>query len=300
MLKLGSRSSQLARWQAEFIKSELSAAGVECEIVFISTEGDQSTQSLTEFGGQGAFTKRIQQALLDREIDFAVHSLKDLPTEELDDLALAAVPKREDPSDVLVCNMAESIAELPANALIGTGSFRRQAQLLNHRSDLKVADIRGNVDTRLKKLDAGDYDALILAKAGLTRLGFVDRVTQVISRSVMLPAIGQGALGLESRSDDEGTIAALATVNDPETNAAVTAERALLRQLRAGCLAPVGGYALVTDDGKLSLRGVVLDQAGTQRVDGEMMGTMENARELGEQLAQDLISRGGDKLLARD
>lgn len=306
MLKLGSRSSKLATWQANHIQAELAAENIDVEIVFISTEGDQSTQSLQDFGGQGAFTKRIQTALLDSEIDFAVHSLKDLPTESVKGLVLGAVPEREVTHDVLVCNKHDSIQALPANALIGTGSFRRQAQLLNRRPDLRVADIRGNVDTRLRKLDEEEYDALILARAGLTRLELTDRITEIIPIDFMLPAIGQGALGLECRSDDMATIEALMTINDAPSHIEVVAERALLRELRAGCLAPVGAHAKIKDD-SLHLEAVVLSQDGTERVHGEKVsekvagGEFEllAAAALGVELAQTLIANGAEKLLKK-
>ena len=174
-MKLGTRASKLARWQADFVKAELAKKDVDVEIVLISTEGDQSSKSLKEFGGQGAFTKRIQRAILENEIDFAVHSLKDLPTEPVDGLELVSVPPREDPFDAFVSYDYSSWNELPEDAIVGTGSFRRQAQLLHLRSDLKVIDIRGNVETRLRKLEAAEFDALILAKAGLIRLGLEDR-----------------------------------------------------------------------------------------------------------------------------
>ncbi len=302
MLRLGSRSSKLATWQAKHIQSELALKNIEVEIVYISTEGDQSTQSLQDFGGQGAFTKRIQTALLDSEIDFAVHSLKDLPTESVQGLLLGAVPEREVTQDVLVSNKYGSIQDLPEGALIGTGSFRRQAQLLNHRPDLRVADIRGNVDTRLRKLDEEEYDALILAQAGLTRLGLTQRITEIISIDFMLPAIGQGALGLECRSEDALTIESLMSIDDAPSHIEVVAERALLRELRAGCLAPVGAHAKIKNHA-LNLEAVVLSQDGTERVHGERVAEgkidLESGAALGVDLAQSLIANGAEKLLKK-
>ena len=302
MLRLGSRSSKLATWQAKHIQSELALKNIEVEIVYISTEGDQSTQSLQDFGGQGAFTKRIQTALLDSEIDFAVHSLKDLPTESVQGLLLGAVPEREVTQDVLVSNKYGSIQDLPEGALIGTGSFRRQAQLLNHRPDLRVADIRGNVDTRLRKLDEEEYDALILAQAGLTRLGLTQRITEIISIDFMLPAIGQGALGLECRSEDALTIESLMSIDDAPSHIEVVAERALLRELRAGCLAPVGAHAKIRNHA-LNLEAVVLSQDGTERVHGERVAEgkidLESGAALGVDLAQSLIANGAEKLLKK-
>ena len=288
----------MATWQAEFVKSELGKQGIEVEILFISTEGDQSTQSLKEFGGQGAFTKRIQQALLDEEIDFAVHSLKDLPTERVDGLELVCVPPREATEDVWVSNKYEHWKDAEPDALVGTGSLRRQAQLLHLKSDFRVSDIRGNVDTRLQKLDDGEFDAIVLAKAGLTRLGLGDRITAEFVVDEMLPAIGQGALGLEARSGDLETNNALAVINDAATHAAVLAERGLLRELRAGCLAPVGASAVVNGD-DLNMSAVVLNQQGTKRVAGTTSGSAEGAEALGVALAQELIGNGAQELLDR-
>ncbi|MDG2470786.1 MAG: hydroxymethylbilane synthase [Pirellulaceae bacterium] len=304
MIKLGSRSSKLARWQAEHVQTELSKKNIEVEIVFMTTEGDQSVASLKEFGGVGAFTKGIQQSILNGEIDFAVHSLKDLPTDPVEGLVLASVPLREDPADVLICNGFSCTSDLPAGARIGTGSLRRQAQLLYHRPDLKVMDIRGNVDTRLKKLDAGEFDALVLAKAGLTRLKLVDRITEEFGLEWMLPAIGQGALGLESRVDDQPTRMVLDQICDHQSLLEVTAERALLRHLRAGCLAPVGAHGRAQSDGELSLDAVVLSQDGSQRVEiqgQQRMGTdsLQTAKEMGRRLGQQLIDKGADVLLRR-
>ncbi|MEC9094746.1 MAG: hydroxymethylbilane synthase [Planctomycetota bacterium] len=299
MIKLGSRSSKLATWQAHHVQAELLKKNLEVEIVFLTTEGDQSQQSLTEFGGQGAFTRRIQQALLSGEIDFAVHSLKDLPTEPIEGLTLAAVPCRESPVDVWVAQKSESLAQAEPGTLIGTGSLRRQAQLLHQRKDVRVKDIRGNVDTRLRKLDAGEYDALVLAKAGLARLGLSESIQSEFSISQMLPAIGQGALGLECRSDDADTLNALVQINESNSHTEVLSERALLRTLRAGCLAPVGAYARVNPTGTLDLSAVVLSRDGSQRVFGESSGPLADPEKLGVSLANELISNGAQKLLDR-
>lgn len=299
MIKLGSRSSQLATWQANHVKAELSGKGIEVEIVFISTEGDQSTQSLKEFGGQGAFTKRIQQALLDKEIDFAVHSLKDLPTEKIDGLLLASVPLREETADVWVSNRFASLDEAEDGCLIGTGSLRRQAQLLNHKPTVRVEDIRGNVETRLRKMDEGEYDAIVLAKAGLKRLQLDSWIRSEFSHGQMLPAIGQGALGLECRAGDQDTIEKLLQIRHRETHQAVLAERALLRELRAGCLAPVGAHATVSDEGVLSLTAAVLSQDGVERVESQLEGPADSAESLGVQLAGELVKKGADRLLVR-
>lgn len=274
--------------------------GHRVEIVEISTEGDQSTQSLREFGGQGAFTRRIQSALLAREIDFAVHSLKDLPTEQVDGLMLASVPERENPVDVWVSNRFRSLAEADANCLIGTGSLRRQAQILFQRQDVRVADIRGNVDTRLKKMDDGQFDAIILARAGLARLGLESRIRAEFNCTEMLPAVGQGALGLECRADDQPTIDILKQINHGPTQKAVTAERSLLRELRAGCLAPVGAIGAIETDGKLSLSSAVLSADGRERIADTFSGNDDQAESIGRELARILIKSGADKLLNRE
>ena len=239
-LRLGTRSSPLARWQAEWVAARLTERGVAVELVPITTQGDVKTQPLGQIGGQGLFTKELQRALLDGQIDLAVHSLKDLPTAPVDGLSLAAVPPRESTADVLVSNIVKQIEQLPPSARIGTGSLRRKAQLLHLRPDLQVEEIRGNVDTRLRKLDEGQYDAIVLAEAGLRRLGLAERIVQVIPRSLMLPAVGQGALGIEARADDAATCNLLAPLDDAATHQAVLAERSLLLTLRGGCLAPVG------------------------------------------------------------
>src|SRR5262245_54778381 len=244
-LRLGTRGSALARWQAEWVAARLSARGVAVELVPITTKGDVKTGPLGQIGGEGLFTKELQRALLERQIDLAVHSLKDLPTTPVEGLSLAAVPERESTSDVLVSAKAWRIEDLPPSAHVGTGSLRREAQLLHLRPDLIVEDIRGNIETRLRKLTDGQFDAIVLAEAGLKRLGLADRDVHIIPRSVMLPAVGQGALGIETREDDDQTQSFLQPLDHTETHQAVDAERALLAALRAGCLAPVGAWARV-------------------------------------------------------
>jgi hydroxymethylbilane synthase len=221
----------------------LRALGQEVELVRITTTGDTSTTPLMQTGGGGLFTKEIQRALLDGRCDIAVHSLKDLPTDPVPELALAAVPKREDPADCLIARESWTLATLPRSSVIGTGSPRRRAQVLRLRPDLVVADIRGNVDTRLKKLESGQFHAILLAAAGLRRLGLAESITETLELDAMIPAVGQAALGLETRSDDEETMRILQGLEDPPTHAAVLCEREILRQLRAGCLAPVAAHA---------------------------------------------------------
>jgi hydroxymethylbilane synthase len=296
-LRIGTRASALARWQANWIANRLGEIGQDVEIVHIATKGDVSSQPLGAIGGQGLFTKEIQRALLDDEIDLAVHSLKDLPTVPVNSLTLAAVPQREDAGDVLVSAEAHSVESLPTGARIGTGSARRRAQLLFARGDLQVLDIRGNVDTRLQKLDDGHYDAIVLAEAGLRRLNLEHRITHVIPRAVMLPAVGQGALGIEARSEDNGTLAILAGLNHPASRAAVVAERTMLATLEAGCLAPVGVWARLEND-LLVLDSVVLAGDGSRRIAASVAGPPDEAQELGRRAAGELLAQGAAELIA--
>ena len=296
-LRLGTRASALARWQAEWVAAQLQQRGAAVELVPITTQGDVKSGPLGQIGGQGLFTKELQRALLDGQIDLAVHSLKDLPTAPVEGLSLSAVPERESTADVLISAKADRIEALPQAARIGTGSLRRKAQLLHVRPDLVVEDIRGNVETRLRKLDDGHYDAIILAEAGLKRLGLADRITQIIPRSTMLPAVGQGALGIETRADDQRTRAALAPLDDLETHQAVLAERTLLFALRAGCLAPVGAWGRV-EGGRLALDAVVLSPDGSRRLAAR--GSADNAAavSLGQQVADELLAQGAAELIA--
>src|SRR5262245_31858879 len=264
-VRLGTRSSALARWQAEWVAAQLGKRGVAVELVPITTQGDVKTGPLGQIGGQGLFTKEIQRALLDGQIDVAVHSLKDLPTVPVEGLAIAAIPERESAADVLISNQADRIETLPPEARVGTGSLRRKAQLLHVRPDLMIGDIRGNVETRVRKLDEGEFDALILAEAGLKRLGFADRIAAIIPPDIMLPAIGQGALAIEARSEDERVRELLAPLDHNPTHQAVVAERTLLSRLRAGCLAPVGAWGRFEQD-RLKLDAVVLSADGNSRL----------------------------------
>lgn len=295
-IRLGTRSSPLARWQAEWVAARLTALGVIVEMIHITTQGDVKTGPLGQIGGQGLFTKEIQRALLDNEIDLAVHSLKDLPTADVPGLKIAAVPKRESVNDVMV-GPFRALDELPEGARIGTGSLRRRAQFLHQRPDLKLLEIRGNVDTRLRKLDSGEYDAIVLAQAGLSRLGLAERINYIIPQQLMLPAVGQGALGLETRADDAATKEILLPINDPSTLAAVTAERTLLQALRAGCLAPVGAWARIENQ-QLRLEAVVLHPDGTVRLAADGLAGAVNAAALGQQVADDLLQKGAAELIA--
>ena len=297
VLRLGTRASPLARWQAEWVAGELRKLGRQLTLVPLSTRGDQEQAApLGAIGGQGVFTKELQRALLRDEIDLAVHSLKDLPTDVVEGLELAAVPVRESTADVLVSERFRSFAELPAGATIGTGSLRRRAQLWNARPDLKMLDIRGNVDTRLRKLAEGQYDALVLARAGLVRLGLESHITEVLPEALMLPAVGQGALGIEIRAADVELKEWFAPLDDGATHAAVIAERAMLSALRAGCLAPVAAKGEVTG-GTLCLRGAVLSGDGNRRIATEQSGRASDAVEIGRLVAGKLLSQSAGELI---
>lgn len=297
-LRLGTRGSTLARWQAEWVAQQLRAHGHVVELVEITTRGDWEQGSpIGTVGATGVFTKEIQRALLAGEIDLAVHSMKDLPTEPVEGLALAAVPPRESAADALVASVATSVQELPKQARVGTGSLRRQAQLRHVRPDLRVEDIRGNVDTRLRKLGEGQFDAIVLAEAGLRRLGLAERITRVLPFDVMLPAVGQGALAIECRADDDATLAAVKPIEDAKTRMAVTAERALLAHLRGGCMAPVGAWGRVTG-GTVQLTAVVLSGDGSRRILSAGSAMLDAAVTLGCAVADQLIAQGADKLIA--
>ncbi len=295
-IRLGTRSSALARWQADWVTGELQRRGVDVELVLIATSGDRQQGPIEAIGGQGVFTKEIQRALLDGRVDLAVHSLKDLPTDEVAGLCLAVVPPRAAVADALICRAHGSLDELPEGAVVGTGSLRRRSQLLHVRGDLQMKDLRGNVDTRLGKLASGDYDAVILAEAGLQRLGHADRITQRLPMSVMLPAVGQGALGLETRSDDRATIDWLSKLDHPPTHQAVVAERSLLSALQGGCLAPIAALGRV-EGSQLQLAGRVLSLDGKQRLEAEDTAAASEAVQLGNRLADDLLSQGAGELV---
>jgi len=297
-IRLGTRSSPLARWQADWVAAQLQASGVAVQMVHITTQGDVKAGPLGQIGGQGLFTKEIQRSLLSGAVDLAVHSLKDLPTAPVEGLTLAAVPPREKTSDVLVGRTAKRLEDLAPGARVGTGSPRRQAQLRHYRPDLELLDIRGNVDSRLRKLDEGQYDAIILAEAGLSRLGLAERITQVIPPEIMLPAVGQGALGLETRADDAPTRAALEPLNHLPTHQAVLAERTVLSALRAGCLAPVGVWARIGENGQLQLDAVVLSDDGKQRVFASGAADPSDAISLGQRIAAELSQQGAEALIA--
>lgn len=306
-IRIGARGSQLSRRQTLWVAERLRQAGAETEVVWIETQGDVGSQPLSQIGGQGVFTKEIQRALLDGRADLAVHSLKDLPTAAIDGLKVAASPARESVADVLIAREpGVTFEQLPENATVGTGSARRRAQLLNIRPDLRPQEIRGNVDTRLRKLDDGDYDAIVLAEAGLNRLQ-LERARVPLGLDWMLPAVGQGALGLECRADDVEVQRWLQAINHNETLAAVTAERSMLARLQGGCLAPVAAWARTTQADMMRLEAAVLSLDGATRLtaDGEAPlpdgdEALAAAAELGERVAEDLMEQGAERLLERE
>lgn len=304
-LIIGSRGSRLALWQAEWVKARLAELHpqVEVAIEIIKTSGDQlKHEPLSVIGGKGVFTKELEEALLDRRIDLAVHSLKDLPTQLPEGLLIAAITEREDTRDALVLRdglsfaQQPSIKNLPDGSIVGTSSPRRLTQLKHLRPDLTIKDLRGNVDTRLRKLDAGEYEAIILASAGLRRLGLEQRISAPIEIEEMLPAVGQGALGIETR-DDEEMPSLLAALDHPDTRAACMAERALLRALGGGCQLPIAGHALVTVE-SLKLEGMVAAVSGETVIRDSIEGAPADAEQLGAELATRLLRNGAQSLLA--
>jgi len=293
MLVIASRGSQLALWQARWVGRKLGEAGIESRIEIIKTTGDKITDvPLSQVGAKGLFTKEIEEALLAERADLAVHSLKDLPAELPAGLVLAGVPAREDPRDALV---GRRLADLAGGARVGTSSLRRAAQLRKLRPDLAIESIRGNVDTRLRKLDEGRYDAIVLAAAGLKRLGWGGRIAEVLAPEVMCPAVGQGALALETRESGAGKDAC-AALEDGPTRAAVTAERGVLAALGGGCQVPIGAHATVAD-GRLRLLATVVSPDGAELVRGESEGPVSAAARLGAALGAELLERGARKIL---
>jgi hydroxymethylbilane synthase len=295
MLVIASRGSQLALWQARWVSAQLAALGRDCRIDIIKTTGDKITDvPLAKVGTKGLFTKEIEEALLDVRADLAVHSLKDLPTELPAGLALAAIPPREDPRDALVgCRLAD----LPRGARVGTSSLRRSAQLRKLRPDLMIESVRGNLDTRLRKLDQGQYDAILLAAAGLKRLGWEQRIAEILEPDVMCPAVGQGALAIET-VQGSGGFDACRLLDDADARAAVTAERGLLSALGGGCQVPIGAHATVSA-GTVRLIGVVASPDGAAHVHGRADGPVTNADRIGRDLGAELLANGARDILER-
>jgi len=297
-LRIGTRGSALALWQARSVAKALhEASGSEPEIVIIKTSGDKFQQvSFSQIQTKGVFIKELEDALLEDRIDLAVHSMKDVPTEMPAGLAISAIGKREDVRDALLSANGATLAALPSGARIGTSSLRRQSQLLYARRDLQMFEIRGNVDTRIEKLKRGDFDAIVLAKAGLDRLGLSANISEVLSHEVSLPAAGQGAIGIETRAGDAATLRAIASLNDAETNSAVTAERAALAGLGGGCQVPIGAWARI-QNGVLTLDVAVLSPDGTQRLCQKDSGSPEEANAIGMRVALKLRESGAAALL---
>lgn len=299
ILRIATRKSKLALWQAEFVKAELESRNPDLtvELVTFTTQGDKILDTpLAKIGGKGLFVKELEVAMLDGRADIAVHSMKDVPMEFPEGLGLEVICEREDPRDAFVSNNFDSFESLPQGAHVGTSSLRRQCQILAARPDLKISSLRGNVQTRLGKLDAGDYDAIILASAGLKRLELEERITEAIDDKVSLPAGGQGAVGIECRVDDERVKALLAPLNHDETAARVIAERSLNKRLQGGCQVPIACYATLNGD-ELYLRGLVGSDDGSHMIRTEVTGNKADAEQLGIQAAEDLLAKGAGEIL---
>ncbi|MBX6314470.1 MAG: hydroxymethylbilane synthase [Isosphaeraceae bacterium] len=298
-IRIGTRGSHLARWQSSWVADQLQQhhPGLEVVLIEIKTQGDRDRNSpLAAIGGTGLFTKEIQRALIDGEVEVAVHSLKDLPTRGPEGLVLGAVPPREAWGDALIAPAHKTLEALPPGARVGTSSLRRRAMLLHARPDLQVVSIRGNVETRLKQALNGRLDGVVLAEAGLRRLDLERHVTQRLGPPEFLPAVGQGALGIECRADDAATRALLAPLDDPATHRAVRAERRLLAELEGGCIIPLGAWAREVAEG-LALDAAVFDIDGRERLAASLMGPRDDPDALGRAVAQDLRQRGAERLL---
>lgn len=300
---IGTRGSKLALWQAEWVKGELQRMnpGLEVELNKIKTTGDKILDvPLAQVGGKGLFVKEIEEALLRGEADLAVHSMKDVPTEFPEGLHLAVICKREDPRDVFIArssSSAQSFSALPQGATIGTSSLRRACQLLSIRPDLRIVQLRGNLETRFRKLDEGQFDAIILAAAGVKRLGWEQRITEVIGPEISLPAIGQGAIGIECRIQDEFINTLIAPLDHKETSICVRAERALLKRLQGGCQVPIAAHAVIAD-GRLVMDGLVGSVRGDRIIKDHLEGRPEDGEAIGKTLAEMLLAKGADKILS--
>lgn len=305
-LRIGTRGSSLALWQANHIAESLAQRhGIETDLVRIRTAGDHLQSASiaqvnaaigSESGSKGIFIKELEEALLAGAIDLAVHSMKDVPTEIPDGLEFAAITRREDPRDCLISRESATLNTLAAGARVGTSSLRRQVQLRHQRPDIEAVDLRGNVDTRLKKLDVGEFDAIILAAAGVNRLGLSGRVTQILNEDVMLPAVGQGALGIETRANDTETSRLTVAIDHAETRACVTAERALLHELQGGCQVPLGAWSQLVAD-EIHIEAAVFSADGREFVRRDARGSAASPAALGKQLGKILLEAGADKIL---
>ena len=297
-LRIGSRGSILARWQAEFVRKQLfQLAGVEAEIIIIKTSGDKMQQSpLTQIGGKGIFIKELEEALLEESVDLAVHSVKDIPTDTPGRLFFPAVCRRDDVRDCVVSHTGTALAHLRQGARVGTSSLRRQAQLRHYRPDLDLRELRGNVDTRLRKVESGEYDAIVLSKAGLDRLGWAQKITEALSTDISLPAVGQGAIAIESRVKDQETAQILDKLDDQETRTAIIAERSLLKVLQGGCQVPLGAWARM-ERAELVMEAVVCSVDGAQYIRKKASAPPDQAAQLGEHLARELAEGGARGIL---
>lgn len=299
ILKIATRKSPLAMWQAEFIKDKLEEAhpDLTVELMPMSTQGDKILDvPLAKIGGKGLFIKELEERMLAGDAHLAVHSMKDVPMELPEGFVLSAILDRHDPTDAFVSNNYSSLADLPQGAVLGTSSLRRQAQIMAMRPDLEIKFLRGNVGTRLGKLDAGEYDAIILASAGLERLGLADRIKARITPEECLPAVAQGALGIETLENDTATQELVAVLNDPDTEVVVKAERAMNHRLEGGCQVPIGGYAILEGD-EVWLRGLVGSEDGTNIIRHEARAPRADAEKMGREVGQALLDKGADKIL---
>ena len=295
LLRLGTRKSKLALWQANFVKERLEALGCKVELVPITTTGDKILDApLAKIGGKGLFVKEIENALLAGEIDLAVHSLKDVPMIIPEGLTLSAITEREEPYDVLISRNGKKLEELPSGAVVGTSSLRRQVQIKRRRRDLKVEILRGNVDTRLRKLKEGLYDAIVLAYAGVKRMGLSGEISQVLED--FIPAVGQGSLAIETRAEDERVINFVKVLNHEESWLRAVCERAFLRELQGGCQVPIGAYAWIEGD-RIKIKGFISDLEGERFLEGYEEGGLQEAEEVGKRLAQRLLREGGEEIL---
>ena len=299
IIRIATRKSALALWQAEYVAEQLHKAhpGIQTELVKMLTRGDKILDApLAKVGGKGLFVKELEQGILEGNADIAVHSMKDVPVEFPDGLHLSTILPREDPCDAFVSNHYSSITKLPANAKIGTSSLRRQCQIKERFPDFEILSLRGNVNTRLAKLNDGQYDAIILASAGLKRLGMVDRITERLEITDSLPAIGQGAIGIECRTEDKIINDLINVLHDRETGLRVCAERAMNARLQGGCQVPIAGFAILHGD-QLYLRGLVGNPDGSQLIKAERTGSVNQAEEIGHAVADELLSNGAKKIL---
>ena len=301
LLRIATRKSPLALWQAEHVKARLQQAheGLEVELVTMSTQGDKILDTpLAKIGGKGLFVKELEQGMLEGRADIAAHSIKDVPMEFPEGLYLSTILEREEPCDAFVSNKYDTLDELPEGAVVGTSSLRRRCQLLQRRPDLQIEDLRGNVNTRLSKLDDGQYDAIILACAGLIRLEMADRIKQSIASNIILPAVGQGSVGLEAREGDEETLELISILDHPTTRYRIVAERALNHGLNGGCQVPIACHATVDGD-ELYLRALVGEPDGSNIVSGEKTGHVNDAEAIGTELANELLASGAKTILDR-